>query len=105
MANTLTQDKARNVSTVTTVYSVPPATTSTLIGLLVSNVDASATVTIDVAINDGANDFHICKNTPILVGSTLEAVEGKIIMLTGEDLKVTSTGGNVDVIVSHLEQS
>jgi hypothetical protein len=45
MANTLTQDKARNVSTVTTVYSVPPATTSTLIGLLVSNVDASATVT------------------------------------------------------------
>ncbi len=105
MANTLTQDKARNITTVTNVYSVPGATTSTLIGLMVANVDASATVTVDVSIYDGANEFHLCKNAPILSGSSLEIVEGKVIMLAGEILKVTSTGGAVDCIVSHLEQT
>jgi hypothetical protein len=104
MPNTLTQSKARNVSTVTTVYTVPASTTATLTGLLVSNVDASATVTVDVSVGDGS-EYHIVKNLPILVGSSIELVEGKIIMLTTETLKVTSTGGNVDVIASYLEQS
>lgn len=104
MANLLKTSKARNVSTVTTVHTTGAGATDTLIGLTVANVDASATVTVDVSIGDGS-EYHIVKNHPILVGAASQLIEGKIVMAATETLKVTSTGGNVDVILSYLEQT
>lgn len=106
MPNIFTNSKARNVTTVTTIYTVPSSTTTTLIGLRVTNVDASATIDVTVDVFASALAYNLQKDTPILPGSALEVIDGaKIVLLTTEAIRVTSTGGNCDVILSYMEQT
>lgn len=115
MANTFKSYGSSSVGvTATAVYTVPAATTSTVIGASVANTNASTLVSVDVILSKGAggtgtgNDFYLVKNAPITPGGSLVVIGGdqKLVMETGNVLKVVSTlAASVDVMVSALEIS
>ncbi len=94
--------------TKTTVYTAPASTTSTAIGMSISNVLPSTSITVDVILGKGGSEFFLVKGAPILPGGALVAIGGdqKIVLETGNTLKVTSSNAvSADVIVSVLEVS
>jgi len=104
MANTFKNSKSRNVSTATTIYTVPASTTAIVVGLTIANVDASATIDVTALVTASALDYNLVLDTPILPGATLQVVSGeKIVLQTGELLEVSSVGGNCDVVLSYME--
>lgn len=108
MANTFKRFLSRGIGTSATSvgsYVVAASTQTTLIGLSVANISASA-VSITVALYDGTNSTHLIKDAPLLAGSTLIIAGGdqKIVMQTGDSIRVTSTAvASVDAIISVLE--
>ena len=108
MANTFKNSASQGVGTaLTTIYTVPASTTSTLIGLSLANIIGS-NITIDVTLTDtsAAVTSHLVKSAPVPVGSSLVVVGGdqKIVMETGDILKVVSSAVvSCDVILSLLE--
>ena len=107
MANAFKRYTAVGVTSETTIFTCPtsPTTTSILIGLLIANVHASAQadVTAQVVTTGAAADPKIISEVPVPKSSSLEVMEGKIVMEAGDVLKVTSTQ-TVDVTLSVLEQ-
>ena len=73
----------------------------TIVGIHLANI-VGATVNVEVYINDGSNDRYIIKNAPLPTGSSLECVQGKIVIPSGGAIKVKKDGGTADVIVSLL---
>ena len=115
MANTfkLKTDTAIG-TTLTTIYTVPvsPATTTIIIGCLLANIHASAQVKANVQIvtaatsGENGDDVFLIKNVSIPFGSSLEIVEGKIVMQAGDIIKCESdTAGAIDCAISVLEQT
>lgn len=108
MANVLTSTATRNIgTTITTVYTTPASTTSTLIGLNVANI-ASSVIYVTVQLSRGGLLYNIVKDAMVPVGGSLACVgvEGKHVLLAGDLVRVTSnTATSVDTIVSVLEQS
>ena len=108
MANTFLRHTSRNIGTSPVTvgsYTVGASTQTTLIGLTAANLLTSA-ITVDIMLNDGANDTYVVKNAPIPAGGTLVAVGGdqKVVMETGDSIKVVSnTATSCDVIISLLE--
>ena len=106
MANTFKSQGSQNVGTsAVTVYTAPAATTSTVIGLSVANVTASA-ITVDVTLVKSAVSTYLIKGAPVPVGGTLIVVGGdqKLVLQTTDAVKVTSSAAtSADVIVSVLE--
>jgi len=102
MANTFKNyTKASIGTTGQSVYTVPSSTTSVMIGLNLSNTSASQ-ITADVLLNG----TYIIKNVPIPSGSSLDALGGKIILETNDNVVVESdTANSLDVILSVLEQT
>ena len=110
MANTFklkTKDGgSTGATTDMTIYTVPSATTTVVIGLTIANRLASS-ITVDAKIenNDGDNIF-IGKSLPIPSGGSLDALAGKIVMEASDLLKVSSSDANsVDVALSIMEQT
>ena len=87
-----------------TVYTVPSSTTTVVIGLTISNL-ANNSITVDVKLESVIGDnIHIGKNLPIPSGSTINALAGKVVMETGDVLKVQSnTANSADVAASLME--
>lgn len=84
-----------------TVYTVPGATTSIVIGLNLAN---RTTNTITASAQLGS--VYIIKDAPIPGGGALSVLEGKIIAEAGDTIVVTSnTASSTDAIVSVLEQT
>ena len=112
MANTfkLKTDTAVG-TTLTTVYTVPAATTTVVIGAVLSNITAGqvkANVQIVTASSTGENadDVYLVKLLPIPAGSSFELMEGKVVMETGDMFKVESdTASSLDVALSIMEQT
>ena len=108
MANTFARKLSRNIGTSPVTvgsYTVGAATQVTVIGLSVANTTGS-NVTVDVALNDGANDTYITKSAPVPSGGTLVLMGGdqKLVMVTGDSIKVTSSASSsVDAVLSILE--
>ena len=108
MPNTFLRKLSRNVgSSPATVgsYTVGSSTQTTVIGLTCSNNTATA-ITVDVALNDGANDHFMVKTATVPSGGSLVVVGGdqKVVMQTGDSVKVTSSAASsCDVIMSLLE--
>ena len=107
MANTfkLVTDTAVGTSAAS-VYTVPSATSTTIIGLNLANIlSNSITVSVQIDNNDGDN-IYVVKDAPIPVGGAMVAVGGtqKIVMNASDVLKVTASEASaVDVAVSILE--
>ena len=96
-----------------TVYTVPSGKNSIIIGCLLCNKTGSgitADVFIDTAISGGNNaDVYLVKGIQIPGGSSLEIVEGKVVLThdgsNGELLRaLSSTGSALDIVVSVLEE-
>jgi len=90
-------------------YEVAADTTTTVIGLSITNVTGSS-VDVDVAISDTMadidDDISLASSVPIPSGSVLVLVGGdqKLNMVTGDLIKVKSSATNsLDVCMSVLE--
>jgi putative AlgH/UPF0301 family transcriptional regulator len=110
MANTFKNAVSSAIGTSqTSVYTVPASTTTTVIGLTVSNITSSA-ITVDVVLTDtsATTNVYLVKGATVPVGGALVPVGGdqKVVLETTDIIKVTSdTASSADVIVSVLEQS
>lgn len=102
MANTFKNYTSESIGTTeTTVYTVPTSTTAVTIGCNVANRTAS-TINVDVKLGT----TFLVKGAPVPANSALSVLDGKIILETGDTIKVTSdTASSADVILSVLEQS
>ena len=82
------------------------STTTILIGLTISN-KVNNSITVDVKLESstsGNANVNIGQNLPIPSGSSLDALAGKIVMNTGDILKVQSdTANSVDIVLSTME--
>ena len=101
MANNFSQaDATLANNNLTTVVSTT-SNKQIIIGLLISNTGATS-INVDAVLNDGSNDRYIIKNAPLPTGSSLECVQGKVVIPSGGSVKVKKDSGTADVIVSLL---
>ena len=103
MANVFSSSNARLANDSLTTVVTTTANKQIMIGCLVSNTGTSS-INVDIVLNDGTNDRYIVKNAPIVSGSALEAISGKVVIPSGGAIKVKSdnASGNADVIISLL---
>jgi|TARA_R100001224_G_scaffold87239_1_gene56305 hypothetical protein len=105
MANTFTNKKADLTTTnLTSVYTVPTATTAIIKSILVSE-DAGSGTTIDVTLVDSSsNIFNLFKTKAISSNTTVELLTQPLVLEESEILKVQAADANeLHVIVSILE--
>ena len=113
MANTFKLKTDTGVGTsLATTYTVPGSTTTIVIGCTLANIHASANVNCDVQIvtaassGENGDDVYVIKNVPVPYASALEIIEGKIVLETGDVIRVRSdTASSIDVALSVLEQT
>ena len=76
----------------------------TVVGIHVSNV-YTASILVDVYINDGSNDIYLVKSAPIPLGGALQVLgTGKVVAHSGDALKIVSdTASSVDAWVSCVD--
>ena len=111
MANNFKNAFATSVSTnagsPTDVYTANngSACNSILIELDISNTGTSAVqVTVLILDSSASASFHIIKNAPLPVGSSLKVVSGQKVVLNGNDkVQVYASANTVDVVASILE--
>ena len=111
MANNFKNAFATSVSTSsgspTDVYTANngSACNSILIELDVSNTGTSAVqVSILVRDSSASASYHIVKNAPLPVGSSLKVVSGQKVVLNGNDkVQIYASANTVDVVASILE--
>ena len=105
MPNTFKSYGVNNNTASANLYVVPAATTTTAIGLVVSNRTAG-TVTANVTINRGANTYYVIQQAPILTGSALVTIGGdqKVVLMANDFVQVSSSA-NTDAWISVLELS
>lgn len=89
------------------VYTAPVATTSTVIGVSVANVNTS-NINVSVMLRDtsGNKTVYLVRNALVTPGSSVVLVGGeqKVVLEAGDFLSVTSSlATSADVIVSVLE--
>ena len=108
MANTFKlKTKASVGVTKQTVYTVPNATTTTVIGITLANVSGS-NVNVGVGVSrQSQDDVNLMKNVPIPQGSTLEFMQGnKIVLEATDQLTVLSdVASSLDVAVTIMEST
>jgi hypothetical protein len=110
MANIFKNSLQSSVGTTGVVaYTSPVATTATVIGVSVANVNTS-NINVTVMLRDvSANrTVHLVRNALITPGGTAVLVGGeqKIVMEAGDFLSVTSSlAASADMVVSVLEIS
>jgi hypothetical protein len=110
MANTFKNAVSSAVGTSqTSVYTVPSATTATVIGLTVSNITGSD-ITVDIVVTDtsSSTSIFILKAATVPVGGAIVPIGGdqKIVLEATDILKVTSSASSsADVLVSVLQQT
>jgi hypothetical protein len=105
MANSFVNKKVDLTTTnVTTLYTVPSATTAVIKSILVSE-DSGNADTITVTITDTSSAiFSLFKTKSISANGTTELLSGPIVLQESEILKVTAaTANRLHVVLSALE--
>ena len=105
MANSFRNKKVDLTSTsVTTLYTVPSATTGVIKSILVSE-DSGNADTITVTITDTSDAvFSLFKTKTISANATTELLTGPLVLEESEVLKVTAaTANRLHVVASVLE--
>ena len=105
MANSFRNKKVDLTSTsVTTLYTVPSATTGVIKSILVSE-DSGNADTITVTITDTSDAvFSLFKTKSISANATAELLTAPLVLEESEVLKVTAaTANRLHVVVSVLE--
>jgi hypothetical protein len=105
MANNFKSTGLSNNTANTALYTVPLATQTTAIGLVVAN-KTNGTVTANVQINRGSSSYYIIQQAPILTGSSLVVIGGdQKVVLQANDVVSVSSSANTDAWISVLEIS
>jgi hypothetical protein len=105
MANSFVNKKIDLTSTsVTTLYTVPTATTGVIKSILVSE-DSGNADTITVTITDTSDAvFSLFKTKSISANATTELLTGPLVLEESEVLKVTAaTANRLHVVLSAIE--
>ena len=106
MANTFKLKTKANVGvTTTSVYVVPSATTTVVIGVTLANTTGSS-INVGIGINRGASDdVKLMKSVPIPQGSSFEFMGGNKIVLETTDTLVAESDVNssLDVALTIME--
>jgi len=105
LANTFVNKKVDLTATsVTTLYTVPSATTAIIKSILVSE-DSGSADTLTVTITDTADAvFSLFKTKAISANATVELLTAPLVMEESEVLKVTAaTANRLHVVLSALE--
>ena len=106
MANTFKLKTKASVGVTTqNVYVVPAATTTTVIGITLSNKTGAA-INVGIGVTRAtADDVNLLKTVPIPQGSSLEVMAGnKLVLETTDTLTaVSDVASSLDVSVSILE--
>ena len=105
MANSFVNKKADLTTTsVTTLYTVPSATTGVIKSILVSE-DSGNADTITITITDTSdNVFSLFKTKSISANATTELLTAPLVLEESEVLKVTAaTANRLHVVASVLE--
>jgi hypothetical protein len=105
LANTFVNKKVDLTATsVTTLYTVPSATTAIIKSILVSE-DSGSADTLTVTITDTADAvFSLFKTKAISANATVELLTAPLVMEESEVLKVTAaTANRLHVVLSSLE--
>lgn len=102
--NTFKNAQGTNITSVTSIYTAPSAKTSILLELDIANTTAAVVETsVQVTDTSATSTAYLVKNAPIPAGSALQVISGqKVILETGDIIKVTSSGA-VDCIIAVLE--
>ena len=110
MASAFKSATSASVGTsLTTIYTCPASTTSTIIGLYLCN-QSGAQVEATVEFYDSSASAHIgiVHLVEIPGQSTLAPIGGdaKVVLEAGDAIKVQSnTASSIDVVLSYLEQT
>lgn len=108
MANTFKLKTKASVGVTTVgIYTVPSATTTTIIGITLANVSGSS-INVGVGITRAlTDDVSILKNVPIPQGSTLEFMGGNKLVLEATDTltAISDVTSSLDVSVTLLEMT
>jgi hypothetical protein len=96
-------------TSLTTVYTCPSSTTSTIIGLYLCN-QSGGQIEANCQFYDVSSTTHVSLTsaTPIPSNSTLVLVggDGKVVLEAGDIIKVQSNvASSIDVVLSYLEQT
>lgn len=96
-------------TSLTTVYTCPSSTTSTIIGLYLCN-QSGGQIEANCQFYDTSASAHISLThaTPIPSNSTLVLVggDGKVVLEAGDIIKAQSNvASSIDVVLSYLEQT
>jgi hypothetical protein len=86
-----------------TVYTAPELKTSYIIECDIASTGATG-IQVSVTLSKSSSSAYIVKGAPVPVGSAIQVVDGqKIVLEPGDSIKVKSTGGSADVILSLVE--
>ena len=106
MANTFKLKTKANVGvTTTSVYVVPSATTTVVIGVTLANTTGSS-INVGVGVTRAStDDVNLMKNVPIPQGSSFEFMAGnKVVLETTDTLTAVSDVNNsLDVALTIME--
>ena len=76
-----------------------------MVGCMVSN-RLTVSTNVTVAIRNGATVTYLCKALAIPAGDAIEIVQGKIVMVAGDEIEVSASAASaVDCIVSVLKNA
>ena len=105
MANTFLRQSLDTIGTsAETLYTVPADKTAVLIGGLISNT-SNATCNATVTVTIGSDVINLIgENTPIPANTALSFIDGKIVVMTTDVVKVKgSVAGAIDAHLSYME--
>ena len=107
MANTFKRTALALDGTVQTLYTVPAATTTVVIGLRLANKDGVNDASATVWVSDGTTDFHFGpRDVLIPAKGSLEFVDGKLVLQAGDSIKVqASATALLDAVLSVMEMT
>ena len=100
----LQQDISNNANS-PTVLRTAADSDDAIIGIRCANTSGTS-VNVTVYVKNGSDTYHIIKDAPIPVGSTLQVLDGgaKVVMQASDVLKVQSdTASSADVWVSVVD--
>jgi hypothetical protein len=100
MANSFKSYQVTGVTTEQTVFTGASGTQTTIIGMTICN-----TGSVSMYTSIKLNSAYLAKDIPVAVGSTFIPIGGdqKVVVETGDTVKVSCSSSTADVIMSTLE--
>ena len=108
MANTFINSITGSIGTSNVnVYTVPAATSTTVIGMSVANV-TSNNITVSTTLTSGSSTVYLIKDATVVAGGATVLIGGdqKVVLTATNYLTVVSSAAtSADVVISVLEIS